>query len=202
MIIKARDAFDEQINSIFKKRKSDDIDLILQAVSFVLFGTQNNTDLLELYHLLGLESFIKVVSLFSEKTVSFPRKKDLRKTILLAILYYYKEILGMSWETIKKDFPFEISSISFGIQLKNLKVFVKQKLSEIFRKYSKNKKIIGQLDLFFTQHKNEIREMISKLDDPLIDEEVQNVKIIEPRSSLILFICQFFKKIYTYLEEK
>ena len=43
----------------------------------------------------------------------------------------------MEWEDIKKEFPFEISSISYGIQIKNLNTWIKDKMIQVLQKIDK-----------------------------------------------------------------
>ncbi len=133
-MLNSSDVFEEKINQIFSKTKKKDIDLILQVLSLIIYGNQNNTDMVELYHSVKLEDFVRIVSLFDGRVVKFPTKKSLRNSLMLALLYYYREIEGKSWEAIQKEFPFDISAISYGIQIKNLNNFIKQKIFEIMKK--------------------------------------------------------------------
>lgn len=136
-MIESSDVFEEKIKQIFSKKKTKEIDLILQALSIVIYSTQNNTDIIEMYNLLDLNDFIKLITLFDGRVIKFPTKKQLRNSLMLAILYYYREIEGKSWDEIQKEFPFDISSISYGIQIKNLNNFIKQKIYEILKDVNK-----------------------------------------------------------------
>jgi len=136
-VIESSDVFEEKIKQIFSKKKTKEIDLILQALSIVIYSTQNNTDIIEMYNLLDLNDFIKLITLFDGRVIKFPTKKQLRNSLMLAILYYYREIEGKSWDEIQKEFPFDISSISYGIQIKNLNNFIKQKIYEILKDVNK-----------------------------------------------------------------
>ncbi len=138
MIKDTSDAIDEKINSIMARIKLSDVDLILATLSVVIYSTETNVDIIELFNLLDLDSFIKIISLFDGRTVQFPTKKQFRNSLLLSILYYYREIKKMEWEDIKKEFPFDISSISYGIQIKNLNSWVKDKMVQLLKKIDKD----------------------------------------------------------------
>lgn len=136
-MLKPEDVFEYKIDEILEDMEETEIDIVLKIFSLIFYSTQNNTDILELYRLLDLDSFVKVVSLFDGRTVKFPPREILKNHLLLSLLYYYREVEGKDWEKIKEEFPFAINSISFGIQIKNLNNFIKQKLSEIFRRVKK-----------------------------------------------------------------
>ena len=138
MIKDTSDAIDEKINSIMARIKLSDVDLILATLSVVIYSTETNVDIIELFNLLDLDSFIKIISLFDGRTVQLPTKKQFRNSLLLSILYYYREIKKMEWEDIKKEFPFDISSISYGIQIKNLNSWVKDKMVQLLKKVDKD----------------------------------------------------------------
>lgn len=136
-MLESKDVFEEKLDRLFRRQNKSEIEIILECVSLIIYSTINNTDIVELYRLLDLADFVKVISLFDGRTVKFPTKTELRSSLLLAVLYYYREILNMDWDEIKEEFPFEISSISYGIQIKNLNNFIKQKMYEMFKKMDK-----------------------------------------------------------------
>ncbi len=151
-MITPNDIFEDKIRNLFKKEKTTDMDLILEVLSLIIYNTQNNTDIIELYKLLNLDSFVKIITLFDGRIVKFPTKKFLRNSLLLSILYYYREIKNKSWEEIKQEFPFDISSISYGIQIKNLNNFIRQKMYEILKNLD-DKEVNENVKEFFKQIK-------------------------------------------------
>ena len=154
MKIQSTNVFEEQVNRIFTKHKSDEVELILKALSLILYSTQNNTDIVELYRTIGLDAFIKIINLFDGRTVKFPPKKVIKNYLILALSYYYKEVEGKDWETIKQEFPFDITSISYGIQIKNLNNFIKQKMYEILKNLHKNGEITPFDTIFVEEEKS------------------------------------------------
>ena len=128
---------DAQIEELFNKKKDSEIDLILKILSLVIYKQSTNTDIVELYRLLGPEKLSQLVMLFDGRTIKLPSANEFKESLILCLVYYYKEIKNEDWSKIKEHFPFEISGISFGIQVKQLDNFLIQKMNEIFNKMEK-----------------------------------------------------------------
>lgn len=124
--------FEEQLNDIFLHSSSEKNDTVLQALSLLLHLPDSNRDLIDLYNLLGLEGFVSVMTLFENRTISFPSKEEVKELILTALIYYYREIENLSWVEIKQRIPFEFSSISYSTKVKKMNSFITDKLYEIF----------------------------------------------------------------------
>lgn len=129
---KPTEVFEEQLNDIFLRSTEDTNNLVLQALSILLHLPDSNRDLVDLYSLLGLEGFVSVMTLFENRTITFPSKDEVKELILTALLYYYREIENLSWGEIKEKIPFEFSSISYGIKIKKMNSFVSKKLYDLF----------------------------------------------------------------------
>ena len=127
-----KEILEQKIESLFSSKDDNEIDVIFRILSIFLFQNENNEDILNLYNVLDLESFVKVVSLYEGRSVKFPEKRELRSMLLFSFCYYYKEIKGMSWEEIKDKIPFEISSISYGIKIKNFNKYLLDRINELF----------------------------------------------------------------------
>jgi len=132
--LKSDNVFEQKIHELFSKQEDKETNFIWKTVSLILYNSENRPDLLELYRMVDEETFIKIMNLFGGRSITFPSVRKLQDTLLLALIYYYREIQKMSWSDIQKEFPFDISHISYGIKIKNLNNFVKQKLDEIYRK--------------------------------------------------------------------
>lgn len=133
----SHDIFDEHLRDMFIKPKDTEMDLILKTVSLLIYKNCNNIDIIELYRLVGLETFTKIIMLFDGRSVKFPSKKEISDNLIYSLVYYYKEIQGLSWEKIKEKFPFEISGISCGIQIKQLDNFMRQNIESIYKEMEK-----------------------------------------------------------------
>lgn len=125
-----------RIEQLFEKKSQSETDLILDCVSLIISGTENS-DLRGLFNILDLESFIKLISFFDGTTISLPKKQELKDIIILALCYYYKEIKGYEWDKIKEQFPFEISSIKFGLRIKSFNNYLSGKLKKILNDFVK-----------------------------------------------------------------
>lgn len=124
---------EDRINRLFKNTKKNKSDMIFDIVSLVMYSTFKNKELAKLYKVLDLDSFVSVIKIMDGTIIKFPKKKDLEESFILSIIYYYKEVLGLSWDQIKEKVPFEISTISYGIKIKSLDNFIKQKINELFK---------------------------------------------------------------------
>jgi len=128
MITKPQDIFEHKLNKIFQTKNKGELDLVFDIISLILYSNERSTCLSRLYNL---------ISLFDGETIKFPNKLQLKNSVILALLYYYREIKNKSWEEIKKEFPFEINSISYGIQIKNLNNYIKQRIQSIYKQIEK-----------------------------------------------------------------
>jgi len=128
------EVLEEQINDIFLNRHEDNTELIINALSIILSMTNSkNQDIIDLYNLVGMDTFVSIVSLFERRTVKFPSKEDIKESIILAIIFYYRETKSYTWEEVKRIVPFEFSSISYSSKIKNLNGFIIEKLKDIFK---------------------------------------------------------------------
>lgn len=131
--------WEEKLSKVFAKRSPEDTEMLINLVSLSVFS-RNNDDLGELYHVLGLDGFSKIISLFSGRTVTFPDREEFRSQLLIAVCYYYKKILGYSWEEVKKELPFaedEINSIKIGKGISRLDREIQEQLFDLFQKNNK-----------------------------------------------------------------
>jgi len=128
---------DAQIEELFNKKKDSEIDLILKILSLIIYKQSTNTDIVELYRLLGPEKLSQLIMLFDSRTIKLPSASEFKESLILCLVYYYKEIKNEDWAKIKEHFPFEISGISYGIQVKQLSNFIIMHLNEIFNRIEK-----------------------------------------------------------------
>lgn len=131
-----RDVWEYRIKKAFeKKTRATEEDIIWEIVSLILYQTDKDGLLVKVYKLFENKTdFIKLISLLDGQRFNSPTKKEVEETLLLAILYYEKEINSKSWSDIKSEFDFNISSIKYGIRIKNMDNWLKQKIQELLRK--------------------------------------------------------------------
>jgi len=137
MIESPTEVWEKRLQNIFKRKEKPQTQLFLDVVSIILFMNKNSKELGDLFSILKLEDFIKVINLFENRTIEFPSKKEIQDAIELSLFYYYKNIRGIeSYDELKdlniveqKDF----SSRSIGKRLTKLDKELKQKIFEIFK---------------------------------------------------------------------
>lgn len=128
------EVFEEQLNDIFVRSREDNNNAIIRILNILVYSNTKNQDLIDLYNLLGVDGFVSVVSLFEGRTVKFPNKEEIKEQLLLALIYYYREIENLSWSDIKNKIPFEFSTISYSMKIKNLNSSISKQIDEILRK--------------------------------------------------------------------
>ena len=130
---------DDKINKMFEKEERNNNDVLFKIFNLVLYKNARNTDMIDLYKNFSISDFVKIISIFDGKIVKFYSLNEIRETLLLTLTYYYREIMEYTWEEIKQMVPFEINTIKYGIQIKNLNSYLKQKINEIFNNKKKEK---------------------------------------------------------------
>lgn len=127
------EVFEDQLNDIFIRSSDKTSNIVLRAVNLLLNMSESNRDLTDLYDLVGIETFVAILTLFENKTIHFPPKEEIKELILTALLYYYREVENLSWEEIKAKVPFEFSSISYSIKIKKFNNYIIEKLYDILK---------------------------------------------------------------------
>jgi len=125
-----KSAWEFQLNELFSKKSDTEIELLFKIVSLIM-NNGSSDNIQNLYSYLDLESFIRVITLFDGKTVKFPSKQTLKEMFIWALCYYYKEIKNLSWREIEKLIPYEISTISYGIRIKQLNKYIEKEVYKI-----------------------------------------------------------------------
>ena len=128
---KPKDVFEEQLNGLFSRSDPQSTDLIIRVISLLFYGNSFNKDLINLYNLVGLDTFLGVCTLFDHRKVEFPSKDELHEIITTAVLYYYRDVCGMSWPEIKDHVSFEFSPISYSVKLKKFDKFLLEKVQAL-----------------------------------------------------------------------
>jgi len=136
MIDDPKELWQQRLNDAFKKKEKNETEKFLDIVSIILYSNETCKDVSDLYSILDLDTFIKVVNLFDGRDIHFPKKDEIKESIELALLFYYKNIQGVTdYKDLKalniveeKDF----SSISIGKKLIKLNKNLQEKILEAF----------------------------------------------------------------------
>ena len=136
MIEKADDLWAERLNRKFSKKSQSEIDKFMNIVSIIIYGNDSCKDIADLFSLVGMDTFIKIVNLFNGRDLQFPTKKEIQEAIELALFFYYKNVQGC---TNHKDLKLlniveekDFSSISIGKRLLKLEKAMQDKILETF----------------------------------------------------------------------
>lgn len=135
MIENPNEIWEKRLQEVFKKKDKTETQLFLDVVSIILFNNDKAREIGDLYSILKLEDFIKVVSLFENRTIEFPSKREVKEAIELSLFYYYKYIRGIdSYDKLRSMNLIdekEFSSRSIGKKLSKINEKLKEKIFEI-----------------------------------------------------------------------
>lgn len=127
--------WEKRLNNLFQKKEKTEVEKFLDIVSIIVYSNDVCSDITDLYSILDLENFIKVVNLFSGRTIHFPEKNEIKSSIELALFYYYKKIKNVNSYSDLKDLHIvddkDFSSVSIGKKIKKLDEKLQQKLFEL-----------------------------------------------------------------------
>ena len=134
----------ENLKSVYSSTDSfnKDIKTLLEIIIYTSFGEKIG----RLYKLVNDDKlFSKLIEEFENNEIQFPSKDNFTESIMVAIIYYYKEVLGLSWEEIQKQLPYERDiGLRYSRKIYNLGDNIKKRLKQI----DKNKKIEIEESLF------------------------------------------------------
>lgn len=127
--------WEKQLGDIFKEKGKTELDIILSMIPLLL-GLTYNEDQTDLYNLLGLDTYIKFSKFFDGKTIHSVRESEIKECLQFVLLYYYKEIKGLTWKQIKKEVPnlMRANSISYALRIKKINSSIKTEVDNLFKK--------------------------------------------------------------------
>jgi hypothetical protein len=123
--------FEKQMREAFKP--VDEQNSLFSAVALVFYHNVKISEIYDVYKLLGVENFVKLIHLLDGRTVRLPTSEELQESILQSLCFYYREVEGLDWDEIHDKLPFQFSSISMSYKLKSLNAALKAELKNIFR---------------------------------------------------------------------
>lgn len=128
----SKTVFEQQLKDIFKPSGTEQATLF-SIISLVFFHNSKLTDLNDVYHLLGLENFVKLIILLDGRTLKLPTSSELKDTIVFALCFYYRELDGKDWPEIHELVPYNFNSISMAYKIKNLNSALKDELKSFLK---------------------------------------------------------------------
>jgi hypothetical protein len=133
--------FERQMREAFKP--IDEQNALFSAVALVFYHDVKISEIFDVYKLLGMENFVKLIHLLDGRTIRLPTSEELQDAILLAICFYYREIEGLEWDEIHDKIPFRFNSISMSYKLKSLNSAIRAELRKIFNVDSEERKDVS-----------------------------------------------------------
>jgi hypothetical protein len=138
--------FQQKINNILNRDSSklkifEDILKLQQLLAFEKLASSPDKGgwepLFEVFSTLGSVQFARLVHAAKGRTLSFPTEEEYQDSILTVLCYYYKEIEGMDWDTIKDKLEEpKLNAIKYGIRVRQLKGFIDERLIQRISKES------------------------------------------------------------------
>jgi len=117
-----------------EKHKHDTTNLLWEIITLFLYSTTKDRLLIDIYNFFeDKNQFVQFISLVDGRTLKTPTKTAIEEALLTAVFYYEKKINGKSWKEIQESLDFEVSSIKYGIKVRNLNNWINQKLQEILQ---------------------------------------------------------------------
>lgn len=126
--------WEEELDKLFQNIKKSESDLLADILTIVVFN-RFNARIGRLYRIVGdNDKFIQILKEFSCDTIKFPDVKEFKDALLLALIYYYKNIKFMSWKEIQAIFKYEKDiPIHYGKKLSCIDGTIKKQLATLLK---------------------------------------------------------------------
>lgn len=136
--------WERDFNSLFSKSDKTEVEMFLSLSEMIMHQQLEDNNLSRLYKAVGLEGFLDIVAVLQNKKIVIPSLDEVRDNYTLAVIYYYKEILGWNWKKIKTSGLVNLNSsildkensISYGIRINQLSATIRGVLNEELVKFS------------------------------------------------------------------
>ena len=131
--------FEKQLREAFKPAINDQQSDLFRAIALVFYHNEKLSDIYDVYKLLGIENFVRLIHLLDGRTIRFPTSTELKDVIILSLCFYYREIEGLTWEEVHDRIPFKFSSLTISYKIKSLNAAIRAELIGIFKNQSEDK---------------------------------------------------------------
>ena len=137
LIDKPKTLFQQQLNDIMRDDPCKN--LITDLINIQMHKNAEKDAkmlvLIELFNLVGLDQFIKILDLIDGRPIKFPTREDFKETVQTAICYYYKNFQNYDWSKIESllNDP-EMKSAKMGIKVAQLQKFMQERVEDFASK--------------------------------------------------------------------
>jgi hypothetical protein len=173
--------YEQQLRDFFKPKPEAKSDPLFQILSIVFQSSPNIGDVGDVYRLLGLENFTRLIHLMDGRTVQFPNSLDLKEAIILTLCYYYKKFENKEWSEIHELLPFEFNSIAISRRMKNLDEGFREKLQSAMR------------EEIMSDVQEEAKGLAGAMESRGLRNDAERIANIEPLDDMKQNLVQFFK---------
>jgi len=156
-------------------------DPLFQILTAVFQNTAHITDVADIYRLLDLENFSRLVHLLDGRTVKFPTSTELKDSIILTLCYYYRKVEKLEWKDIHRLLPFDFPSIAVSRKISSLDEMIQEKINP-FMTEGVMEEVQGQA-----------REVLASLDDKRLRNDALRVASTDSLGEMKDNLIQFFK---------
>ena len=136
--------WEKTFNSLFEKRKKSEVEMFIYLSELIMHRQLKDNNLSKVYKTLGMENFLDLVTVLQGQTIKIPSLEEVRDNYSLAVIYYYREILGWEWKEIKESEVVDLSpailekqsSISYGLKVNQLSSDIREIINNVLIDYS------------------------------------------------------------------
>jgi len=177
---KPHNLWEHQLREIFAQPEVKH-DPLFQILTVVFQNTARISDIADIYRLLGLENFTRLIHLLDGRTIKFPTITDLKDSIILTLCYYYRKIEKMDWQRIHEILPFDFPSIAVSRKISNLDETIQQKMNPFMTEDT------------MENVQDQAREVLTALEDRKLKNDALRVANTDSLGEMKENLIQFFK---------
>lgn len=156
-------------------------DPLFQILTVVFQNTASISDVGDVYRLLGLENFTRLLHLLDGRTIKFPTSTDLKDAVILTLCYYYRKVEGLDWARIHEILPFDFPSIAVSRKISSLDEIIQEKLNPFM------------MEDVMEGTQGQAREVLSALEDKRFKNDALRAANIDSIGEMKENLIQFFK---------
>ena len=89
------------------------------------------------------DKFSQMLNAFGGMCIDFPTVEEFKSSVILSLVFYYKEVMHFSWKKYEEMIPYERDiSLRYGSKIKTLQKSIKKQLTK------KSKEKVQKTELF------------------------------------------------------
>jgi len=121
--------WEQNLDKLYATVDNKDIGSLLKIIISENFGGNIG----KLYNIINDDSkFSEIINQFSDKTIEFPNINDFTSSIILTMVYYYKEVMGFSWKQIQQLLPYERDiNLRYGAKINTIRKKIRKRMDEM-----------------------------------------------------------------------